>query len=356
MGQNGDNMKKFCITTLTHNASDRKRLLTETIKYFTSNTSYESLDWFILVNGSTENWKTLETKLISEYPNINFTFEHSDINLGVGAGINKLNSLTEDYEYTLFLEGDWYCVPEHLSFINSEWLNTSLEYLDSNKDISQIVLRKYLDDTDDRMYGYGYFIVKENVIKIDKLNDVEFIRLVKREYTNNPHIRRNKDYYDNDIFPLDEFYDDDGTPTETSKNNPDWGQAEIKAEPKGFNINAVYIKFGKFIHGDGYHFELNEIVPTGCGNCKYGLMAPKKFWCYSCIDDGDFTQFTQHQQFFERDILPAYNRSEDEAKAVARTYHTAESEHVFDERENNYMLTEEALNDEENFKAYREIN
>ena len=66
MDQNGDNMKKFCITTLTHNASDRKRLLTETVKYFTSNTSYESLDWFILVNGSTENWKTLETKLISE--------------------------------------------------------------------------------------------------------------------------------------------------------------------------------------------------------------------------------------------------------------------------------------------------
>jgi len=348
-------MKKFCINTLVHNAKDRKRLLKSTIQYFMTNTDLnQELDWYVLVNGSTDNWKTFATQITSEFSNINWHFEHSEVNLGVGAGINKLNQISSEYEYTLFLEGDWFCVPEHVSFIPKDWLSTSLKYLDTNVDISQIVLRKYIDDTDDRQYGYGYWIQNENVDKVDTFNGIEFIRLLKREYSNNPHIRRNSEYFTTGIFPLKEFYDEKGVPSE-HKDHVDWGQAEIHAESKGYNIKSVFPKFGKFIHGDGYSYDLQLLQPTGCGSCKYGLMTPIKMWCYSCTDDNDFGQFSQHQQFFERNIHPVLNESIDKAKQICRTYHTADHDEVFVKRKNSYKLSEEELNDEERFNPVSRI-
>ena len=354
-------MKQFCVTTLTHNADDRKRLLRNTVKYFTEHTNYENLDWFVLINGSDESWKTFTNELQEKYSDINWVFDHSDVNWGVGAGINRLNKMTEDYEYQLFLEGDWYCVPENLSFLDPNWMNTCIDYLHNHKEISQIVLRKYLDDTDDRMYGYGYWIQPSNLEGSDTHNGIEFLRLKDREYTNNPHIRRTKDYFDIDIFPLDEFYDEQGNPTETLKENADWGQAEIKAEFKGFKMKSVYPKFGKFIHGDGYpmHFDLNKLEPTGCGNCKYGLMTPTMWWCLSCLDDNDFTQFCEHQQYYERNLGSARHPDEggstEKGMKVGRLYHTGESEWVSKERPNKYKLTLEELADEERFKADRRI-
>ena len=67
-------MKKFCISTLTHDDNGRKELLEETIKLVIENTNTK-YDWFILVNSSNESWVTHLNKLKDTYKErINFSF------------------------------------------------------------------------------------------------------------------------------------------------------------------------------------------------------------------------------------------------------------------------------------------
>tara|TARA_B100000287_G_scaffold199295_3_gene188308 strand:- start:2312 stop:3349 length:1038 start_codon:yes stop_codon:yes gene_type:complete len=344
-------MNRFCINTLTHGSKNRVQLLNKTIDLFVEHTDFEDLHWFIYINGSDGQFDGIESELIRKYPDITWSITHSNVNSGVGAGINKLNEQSKDYEYTLFLEGDWFTVPEKLSHIGKNWLNTCIELLDES-DASQIFLRKYIDDLDDRMYGYGYWIMEENVINSTTKNDIEFLILKEKEYSNNPHIRKNKDFYDLGIFPLNEFYDSDGNPTEI-KGNEDWGQAEIKAEGLGKQLNTMYIKFGKFIHGDGYDREINDIDIRGCGQCKYGLMEPTRWWCSACIDDNDYSQFVEQQWYYERVLAKTISENEDNPEKiyeVARNYHRAERDFVSKVRSSNYKLSIDQLNEDERFK------
>ena len=290
-------MKKFCIATLTHNIEPRKDLLKNTIKLLVDNSSYPAFDWFVLINGYNDGWDQVIQELTDFHQNkINFKFILSEKNLGVGGGINYLNEETKDYEYTLFLEGDWYSVNTKFSGLSKEWIQECLNYLDNNQEISQVILRKYIHDTDDRMYGYGYWITPENVLKVDG----NFIHLKHKKYTNNPVIRRTQHFFEKGIFPLDEFFKEDGSSLEV-KGNPEWGQAEIIAEPKGYQLNSVYLGFGIFVHGDGWHYGIDwdNMEPKGCGNCKYGLIYPNKYWCAMCSKNNSFTYFAQHQTKYE---------------------------------------------------------
>ena len=155
---------KFCIATLTHNDTNRDVYLRKTVESFIDNTEFDNMfDWYIHCNGQYDLMDDVIKEMTSKYwDKINFYYSSSPDNMGVGVGINYLNSLIRDYEYVLFLEGDWICLPGEISGHN-DWLRDCLNYLDKNKNISQVLLRRYISDLDDRQYGYGYWIREDNI-------------------------------------------------------------------------------------------------------------------------------------------------------------------------------------------------
>lgn len=292
--------KRFCVATLTHDAPNRKKFLKQTIESFLKHTELSPVDWFIAINGSNDSWIELSNELKILYPKVNFTFLFNEKNLGPGGGINSVNKLVKQYQYVLFLEGDWLCLPKSISNIDKNWIDTCLQYLENNSKIDQILLRKYLHDVDDRQYGYNYWFSNKGDFGIKQsttLNNIKFIDLIKKEYTNNPVIRRNQKFYDVEIFPLDEYEDE-------IKGKENWGKAEILAEHKGFKLGSTYMSFGNFVHCDDWPFEtdwdkaLSNI--TGCGDCKYGYLLPKKWFCALCDKKYDISTLEEHNKLYEK--------------------------------------------------------
>ena len=295
----------FCIVTLTHNDINRDVYLKKTIDSFINNTDFDGIiDWYIHCNGDNELiYDVVKNAKDTYVSKINFHYSSSPINMGCGVGINFLNSLVMDYEYVLFLEGDWICLPSEISG-HIDWLRDSLNYLEENKNISQLLLRRFISDYDDRQYGLGYWIREDNIRKIDRLKN-EYFHLVKKEYVNNPYIRRNKDFYEKGILPLNEYFNEDGTPAEI-KGNPLWGQAEIQAEHRGYSIESSYLALGNMVHCETWEFyekydELINNVPTckkylntGKSGCKYGFFFPTKMFCEICDHSKNFTDLERH--------------------------------------------------------------
>lgn len=287
---------KFCISTLTHSAPNRDKFLRLTIKTFLENTSLPKVEWYIHCNGFDQSIVDVVEEAKQLYSDkIVFHFTQSENN-GVGFGINRLNEQTEQYEYVLFLEGDWITIPT-----DENWLNTCLSYMDSNSGVDQILLRRYLHDVDDRQFGFGYWIREDNINFINE----PFLHLKKKEYTNNPYIRRNKRFYEAEIFPLQEFIID-GQPTEL-KDRENWGQAELKAEPLGYKLHSVYLMMGTMVHCDHFpiydDWETLEQKKTKCihyNTCKYGYLFSNERFCGLCIKEASFSDLERHNQLYER--------------------------------------------------------
>lgn len=303
-------MNRFSIGTLTHDAIKRDFYLELTINTFLENTNLpENTVWFIFHNGQS-NSPVVEMirKMNEKWSNkVNFMLLCEEKNYGVGAGINKLNEWTKLTKYSLFLEGDWLTLPQDLSGFNKDWLIRSLDMMETD-DIEQVQLRKFQNDVEDRQFGLGYWTNEKNVIKFTD----DFVYLKEREYTNNPHIRNNQRYYDIEIFPLNEFFDEHGNATET-KESTHWGQAEISAENKGRQLKSVWLLGGNMVHGD--HWKYNDDWETakhdllGCGwktrsfiNCKYGFTSPRPEFCVHCNKDKNFTDLEEHNWRFERNL------------------------------------------------------
>jgi hypothetical protein len=302
------NKLHFCIATLTHNGEKRDTQLELTINTFLENTNIPFVKWFIFINGESEAifnvCDTLRTKWKDK---IDIIPIQSNINMGVGAGINQLNNYCRDYKYTLFLEGDWITLPENIAGFDKDWVNRSLEMMEAN-DVEQLQLRKYQNDTDDRQFGFGYWIADRNV---ESVTD-EFVFLKERDYTNNPHIRKNSAYYNLGILPLKEFYDESGNPTEL-KTSTQWGQAEIQAEALGRKLKSVWLKNGIMVHCDHWQYDDNfdKVIETitGCGyetksaiTCKYGFTFPKEEFCTFCDNTKDFRNLEEHNWRFEASL------------------------------------------------------
>jgi hypothetical protein len=301
-------MKKVCVATLTHPSINRDKFLDATVRSFIQATSFDKIDWYIFVNGKSLELKDTCLALADEFKDkVNFYFTFNDKNLGVGAGINALNKQLEQYKYTYFLEGDWITLPPDISGFSKEWFNLTVEYFENN-DIDQILFRKYLNDLDDRQYGYKHWIVKDNISKIEKVGDLTLIHLNKKEYTNNPVFRRNKAFYDLSIFPLDEFFDSEGE-AEEIKGKAFWGQAEVNAFHKGFELKSGYYMFGNAVHCDDWPMLLDwdkvKQKINSCdlynlpsySKCKYGyLFLDKERMCSICDHTKDFTDLERHSQ------------------------------------------------------------
>jgi len=274
-------MKKFCILTLTHESHNRPIYLKDTIESFLNNTEYDQIiDWFIYINKTNQEFVTICNELIDKYKGrVDFKVVHSNINNGVGYGINRLNDLSIDYEYSLFLEGDWRCMSSDVSGQPKTWLKTSLELLDENQDTDAVFLRRYINDYESRSTGiFGTYSVEN--CKIQLKDGLKYFIVPINLYTNNPLIRRNKYFYDNKTFPLQEFFDSNGNPTELKIDEViynDWGQAEIKAQPVNKNIKYIMLMWGNFCHMDHMsdfdkntqRFLIHE-SNSGCKKYKYG--------------------------------------------------------------------------------------
>jgi hypothetical protein len=308
-------MKNFCIGTLTHSAENRDKYFVDTVNSFLENTIVpEGVNWFIYFNGEYDSPVISSIrKMVDKWSHlVNFHLFCEGKNLGVGPGINKLNEYLKLYEYSLFLEGDWITLPESISGHDKNWLMNCLELLKTDNEVDQIQLRRFQHDVDDRQFGYGYWIKQPNI----KKETDKFLFLNKRDYGNNPTIRRNQKHFDVGIFPLKEYYDENGEPTEL-KGNPYWGQAEIQASTLGEQLGSVSLKFGNFVHCDHWEYGTNfqEAIKSikGCGyktnsvvNCKYGFLFPREEFCLGCRKSKDFTDLEAHNSFFEQQIHTAF--------------------------------------------------
>ncbi len=309
---------KFCISTLIHNAPDRAGTLERTIVSFLDANPNFNGDWCIFMNSYNQDLLDVTEKLFNQYSNISWHLEISEKNLGVGAGINRLNKMTKHYDYVLFLEGDWTCLPQKISGLENNWIDSLIKCFDSNPELDQMVLRRYQNDIDDRQFGYSYWLKEDYLLKRNEFESLKYWNLSKKEYTNNPTFRRNKRFYEVGIFPLPEFFDKDGNAIEV-KGNPNWGRAEIEKEPEGFQLNSAFLEFGVFVHDEHWPFKLDwdsyyqSIRPCGIdGNnfkCKYGYLRPEQYFCGCCPKDWKFTDLEKHNQYYERVIVELVDKN-----------------------------------------------
>lgn len=308
-------MKNFCICTLADGRPGREEFLKYTIKTFIDNWSGDSFEWFVLINIPSPEIISVIEEAQKTYSNIKWNVHFSEINLGPGGGINRLNELSKGYEYSLFLEGDWVTIPNYISGFSDEWLINSIKLLETYPHINQVQFRRYLNDADDRAYGFSDWIQKENIENIIDNGD-KFYLLKNREYVNTPTLRRMSTYYEKGIFPLDEFYDENGNPTEV-KGNSDWGMAEINASKKP--LTGAWLEFGNFVHFENWPYKdkWNEWLETsyGCGTfkaknpCKYGFMLPMIQYCMTCSLNENINDIESHnRRFLDNFVDPWYDK------------------------------------------------
>ena len=303
---------KFCIATMSHNAQLRAEYLERTIvSFLDANPDFDG-DWYIFLNSYNDELLEVTERLFNQYSNVSWHLELSEKNLGVGAGINRLNKMTEHAEYVLFLEGDWTCLPQKISKLENNWIVRMIDLFDTNPELDQMVLRRYQNDTDDRQFGYSYWLKEEILLEEKSFYDINYWILSKKEYTNNPVFRRNRRFYETGIFPLPEFFDENGEAAEV-KGNPNWGRAEIEKEPEGFQLKSAFMKFGAFLHDEHWPFKLDwesyyqSLKPCGFAgpefNCKYGFIRLEQYFCGCCPKSWKFTELEKHNHYFEKVIV-----------------------------------------------------
>lgn len=319
-------MNNFCICTLTDNRPDRALALKYTVKTFLDNWKGGSFEWFILVNLTNPEIDVVLRDIQEEYSSIKWNITINGVNTGPGGGINKLNKLSKNYEYSLFIEGDWITIPNGTSGISDEWVQNSIRLFEEYPELDQIQYRRYIDDVDDRMYGFAHSIRGANIKEKIHNGDTFFI-LNNREYVNTPSMRRMSSFHEKGIFPLDEFYDKDGNPTEI-KGNSDWGMAEINATRK--SMNAAWLEYGNFLHFEDWPFidDWNDWYNKnfGCGQkfrgrtpCKYGFMSPNIFYCAACSHNEGIGDITKHNERYISHFLEHYKNPESTDEEVLNT-------------------------------------
>ncbi len=298
--------KKFCIQTLTHNSPTASGYLLLTVEQFIKNTTISDsiknyngkVDWYIRLNGSNSEIEQAVKQLLNVYKNeIDWHILRGE-NIGVGAGINYLNEQCRDYEYVLFIEGDWICLDTEVSGISKDWLAASIEILDRTPSVDQVFLRRHTSDIEDRQFGMSDWFNKDRNISIITEQGVPFLHLNKGIYTNNPTVKRLSSYFKAGIFPLNEYYDQDGNPTEIkvySSNevnmHTDWGQAEIIANNLPTDMKTFWLWPGVFNHESVI---TKEMINIPCNQCKYGFFSPSEWFCLSCSTDNRFFELSDH--------------------------------------------------------------
>ena len=311
--------KKFCILTLTHESSNRHIYLKETVEYFLKNTEYdEMLEWYIYINKTNEHFINVCDELIKLYKHrVDFKIIHSNVNNGVGYGINRLNEISLDYKFSLFLEGDWICIDSETGGQPKTWLKSSIKILEENKDVDAVFLRRYMNDYESRSTGIWAHYYTQNA-RVQQIDNLKYFIVPINAYTNNPLVRRNKLFFDKGIFPLSEFFTPEGVPTELKTDDitgDSWGQAEMNAY-KYANKKSKYamVLWGMFCHIDNMgDFDVStrsfiaDSLRQGCkkyeygkSKCKFGYFSIAPHFCSIC---GTEVSQLNLEKMFERESL-----------------------------------------------------
>lgn len=301
-------MKRFCVSTLTCNDRDT---LKGTFTAVLSNTRVsDPLEWFLLLQGCTPQYVAEIAGFLEESLSAVYTFQHAvyrkgirapeklwvkqngqetkqeeekpatstkpvirvgmyvvEQNLGLSKGNNLLCDLVKEYEYVLNVEDDWTLLPEKMTQCPPTWLTTCLTFLDANRDVSTLFLRKYATAQEKWQYGWTRVIsyrdhqyrnqnfnwaakIKGSDVKM--CGDLKFQHIPTFLFTFNPAIRRNADYYKANVFPLNEFEDVNRRRNEWKQTQEDtivkWGWCESLAMEKHRDLKTYNVQSGCFGH------------------------------------------------------------------------------------------------------------
>lgn len=177
--------KYVIVGILTRDFPNTDMYLTGTINSLLENTNFSKrIEIHVYHNGDyTSPINQTINSFVNKYSDkAMFSFRMGGQYRGVEYGIDMINEWTQNHTYCVLLEGEWVTIPE-----NKDWLNNSLKFMEENE-VDQLLLYPYEDDNDN--------------IERDENG---FVFLKEFKYTNKPHIRRNKSFFDNGIFPLQEY-------------------------------------------------------------------------------------------------------------------------------------------------------
>ena len=269
---------------LLHNAPDRADALRRTFIHLAKGCLLypDIIPVYILVNQSNPDIDEELEFITSRWQDVLFDFHIEKLpeNIGCGAGINYLNSLAFDYEYTLFLECDWILKED----TPPTWLDSAISFMNTYPLVDGIYLRRFRHDYESRAYGGGEFLEIETFKNTITHNSIPFRKIFHPRYTNNPVLRRNKRFFDIGIFPLP-------TPENAveEKGSGFWSSAEGQVEyiPQQSKMEFYYEDFGYFLHQEPGMFQVANEYYQGttnfstqkCMACKHGLSQCKWGFC-----------------------------------------------------------------------------
>lgn len=266
------NKKKDVIAIMTHDTDERADALRDCLKSLFKYTDTSDWDIVCYCDGYSKRIKD-----ICGFCNIPVKFTYSII--GCGHNVNRVWEDTKDREFTLFLEGDWILLNHYLGDIH--WLDKARDILRKNPDVSSIRLRFMRRPMENRQFcGFWPFDRRNLLEGTEKLCKTTLYKSKNVIYTNNPHLRRNKDYETHKVLPLDVK----GVET---KHTEYWCQSEHDAESRMADMVQMTALPGVFIHREFIEPDNKGSVPMECpykddARCLYGFSSRDPEWCESC--------------------------------------------------------------------------
>ncbi len=336
----------FGITFLTHN--DNESLL-YVLQHFMEYTNLEGLEVVIhiLAQCCSDSYKRALETLTQNLKN-NFQLHFIEENVGISRGNNMLYNFTKECEFVLHLEDDWFIHPE----TSKNWLKHCIEYLEINRDVSTISLRKYGSEKEKHQYGWTRTIdytchqhknnfnyhtkLGDPIESITKNYELYMMREIKEFLlTFNPHIRRNSDYEKVGAYPLYEFdnieKNDLIVSNETKTHNVSWGWSEALAMEKTRELKSVIYgncvieeeDLGIFLHyDDNVEFIKNNKI--GPYNYKHFVLNVNCHIPILVITNGKFIDYRRFKHSFIRPLYFHWNEERkdtlEEFKRVIATY------------------------------------
>jgi hypothetical protein len=256
---------RIAFTFLSHNDNE---ILIYALKQFVKNTTFDfPCDLHVLIQSCSKAFILSLESLLVQYNktvnNLNCILHTEKQNLGVSKANNMLYNITKNYEYVIHLEDDWFLLGK------KSWLTTCIKFMDDNKDVSTIALRKYGSEKEKHDYGWTRTIPyvchthKDNFDYQNKLgvkkvvmfsNELLVFTEIKNFlFTFNPTVRRNIDY--NKVFPVVEFNDFDNTnefKDQKVHSNEKWGWCEALTMEKTRDFTTFMFDEGIFVHYDDW--------------------------------------------------------------------------------------------------------
>lgn len=281
---------KCSIAILTHDAPDRAEALKYTLWSLASSTDLSGIDIHVFFDHYNNDMLTVLQDFFAENQLLEVGHlhlnENSEIN-GCGKSVNWVWEATKNYEYTLFLEGDWVLLPQY----SNTWLKDLIALMDSCPNVASTFLRHFRCDYEMRQYN----AVLHWHNPANRLEEFRFgngnqliYRITDGIYTNNPHLRRNSMYEKLEILPLN-IYDEADT-----KESINWSKPEQDAENKLRGAEIFVIPDGLFEHYE-YSLDKNEFTyndkimleahtvycPNGL-TCRFGFQQENRKYCKAC--------------------------------------------------------------------------